>query len=46
MLEDHLYWLVVADRWLDDGNFAKGPARFFDAVPAPMRPLIRASRPP
>jgi glutathione S-transferase len=41
MCEDHLYWLVVADRWLIDENFDKGPAHFFDAVPAPIRPLVR-----
>jgi glutathione S-transferase len=41
LCEDHLYWLVAADRWLDDANFEKGPAHFFDAVPAPIRPLVR-----
>jgi glutathione S-transferase len=41
LFEDHLYWLVVADRWLIDSNFAKGPAHFFDAAPAPIRPLIQ-----
>ena len=40
MLEDHLYWAVVHFRWMKDANFSKGPRRFFDAVPAPMRPLI------
>jgi hypothetical protein len=42
MCEDHLYWAVVRDRWLDDVNFEKGPARFFDRVPAPIRPLVKA----
>jgi len=41
MCEDHLYWLIVADRWMDDGNFAKGPTRFFDSAPAPLRPVLR-----
>ncbi|MGO8737426.1 glutathione S-transferase family protein [Rhodoblastus sp.] len=41
MCEDHLYWLVVIDRWLDDENFAKGPAHFFDSAPAPLRPFLR-----
>ncbi len=41
MCEDHLYWLIIADRWLDDASFAKGPAHFFDAAPAPVRPLLR-----
>ncbi len=42
LCEDHLYWFIVADRWLDDENFARGPAHFFDAAPAPIRPLIAA----
>ena len=41
MCEDHLYWLVVRGRWLDDANFEKGPAKIFDAVPAPARPLVK-----
>jgi glutathione S-transferase len=41
LCEDHLYWLVVVDRWLDDENFAKGPAHFFDSAPAPLRPFLR-----
>jgi glutathione S-transferase len=42
MCEDHLYWAAVHDRWIDDGNFEKGPARFFDKAPAPVRPLLKA----
>jgi len=41
MLEDHLYWAVLHWRWMDAANFAKGPARFFDGLPAPLRPLVR-----
>ncbi len=41
MCEDHVYWLVLGDRWLDDRNFRKGPAHFFDGIPAPIRSLIR-----
>jgi glutathione S-transferase len=41
MLEDHLYWAVLQWRWIDEAGFAKGPARFFDGLPAPLRPLIR-----
>jgi glutathione S-transferase len=37
MLEDSLYWAIVHFRWVDEENFAKGPAQFFDAVPAPAR---------
>ncbi len=41
MCEDHLYWLAVRGRWLDDGNFTRGPARLFDRAPGPLRPIIR-----
>ena len=37
MLEDNLYWAVVYERWMIDGNFNKGPRNFFRAVPAPIR---------
>jgi glutathione S-transferase len=42
MCDEHLYWAVVAARWLDDANFAKGPARFFDGVPGPLRGIVTA----
>jgi glutathione S-transferase len=41
MCEEHLYWAMVATRWLDDANFAKGPAQFFKGVPMPLRPIIQ-----
>jgi glutathione S-transferase len=41
MLEDHLYFALIHARWLDDVNFAKGPAHFFDAVPEDAREAIR-----
>ena len=40
MCEDHLYWAVLDLRWGIDANFAKGPARFFDGLPGPLRPLV------
>jgi glutathione S-transferase len=42
MFEEHLYWAVVHARWMDDANFAKGPATFFRGIPAPIRPLLVA----
>ncbi len=42
LCDDHLYWLLVQLRWLDDDNFARGPAGFFKSVPAPIRPVIQA----
>jgi glutathione S-transferase len=41
MLEDHLYWAMVEERWVQEANFARGPARIFEAMPAPLRPLAR-----
>jgi glutathione S-transferase len=42
MLEEHLYFAALDERWLDDANFARGPAQFFAPVPAPARPLVKA----
>ncbi|NOT72403.1 MAG: glutathione S-transferase family protein [Hyphomicrobium sp.] len=42
MCEEHLYWTIVDSRWMMTKNFNKGPRHFFDAVPAPLRPLIIA----
>lgn len=42
LCEDHLYWLVVKDRWFIEDNFRRGPAKFFERAPAPIRPLIGA----
>ena len=40
MCEEHLYWLIIDVRWLDDANFRAGPAKIFQSFPAPVRPLI------
>lgn len=42
LAEDHLYWIVVAERWSVPENFEAGPRQFFDPVPAVMRPAVRA----
>jgi glutathione S-transferase len=42
MCEERLYWAGVATRWLDDANFAKGPAQFFKVVPLPFRPIVQS----
>lgn len=42
MLEDHTYWLVLHERWMDDVNFERGPKRFFDGIPLPARPIVSA----
>ena len=41
MLEDHLYWLLLWARWMDDANFAKGPAHFFDGAAEGVREAAR-----
>jgi glutathione S-transferase len=40
MLEEHLYFVLMHNRWVDDENFWKGPATYFNDVPAPLRPFI------
>ncbi len=42
MAEDQLYWVSMHERWMIDGNFHKGHIRFFDKVPAPVRPIATA----
>lgn len=42
LCEDHLYWIAMYERWIDDDNFKAGPARFFNILPMPMRPVVRA----
>lgn len=39
LLEDHLYWIMVASRWLDDAWFPNVVRDFFGFVPALMRPI-------
>jgi glutathione S-transferase len=40
MLEDNYYWVMVNDRWINDNNFAKGPAQFFSGIPWPIRGMV------
>ena len=39
MVENHLGWVMVVERWLDPENFAKGPAHFFDGAPPGLREM-------
>ena len=43
MLEDHLYWAILYDHWIDDANFERGPSHFFDPLPAETRETVRAA---
>ncbi len=40
MCEDHLYWVILNERWNNDENFNRGPRIFFQAAPALIRPFI------
>jgi glutathione S-transferase len=40
LTEDHLYWIVVASRWLDDAWFPNIKTGFFSYIPAPIRSLV------
>jgi glutathione S-transferase len=40
MVDDQLYFALLHDRWMIEGNFRK--LRFFDKAPAMVRPLIAA----
>ncbi len=42
LCEDHLYWILMRERWLDDANFDKGPRNFFNVLPALIRPIAAA----
>lgn len=43
LAEDHLYWLMVASRWLDDEWWPNVAEGFFGFVPVLIRPLIARS---
>lgn len=40
LAEDHLYWLMVASRWLDDAWWPNIVDGFFGFIPGIVRPLI------
>lgn len=45
MAEGHLAAVMAGERWMNDANFAKGPAMFFAGAPEPMRSqIIRETR--
>ncbi len=41
LVEEHLYFAIVDARWSDDKDFERGPAVFFNAAPAPIRPFVK-----
>jgi glutathione S-transferase len=40
LAEDHLYWLIVASRWLDDEWFEVVKRDFFSSLPWPFRTIV------
>ena len=40
LAEDHLYWIMVASRWLDDDWWPNIIDGFFHIAPKPVRPLV------
>lgn len=40
LVDDHLYWLMVASRWLDDAWFSNVQTGFFDTFPPVLRSVI------
>ncbi|OAN99331.1 hypothetical protein A8B75_01705 [Sphingomonadales bacterium EhC05] len=40
LVEDHLYWLTVASRWLDDEWFEVVKRDFFGSLPWPLRTIV------
>jgi glutathione S-transferase len=42
LAEEHLYWIMVASRWLDDSWFPHLKAGFFAAMPFPVRHIAPA----
>lgn len=40
LAEDHLYWMMVASRWLDDSWWPNVDQGFFGSFPFPLRQLV------
>jgi glutathione S-transferase len=40
LAEDHLYWIMVASRWLDDNWFAHVQRGFFGGLPPVIGPVV------
>ena len=41
MCEDHLYFAMLENRWLDAVNFHQGVGTMFGVIPAPLRPIAK-----
>jgi glutathione S-transferase len=41
MCEDHLYFAMLENRWLDRANFKSGVGTMFGVIPLPLRPIAK-----
>lgn len=41
-VEEHLYWVTIFDRWVDDEGWVLTRDAYFAAIPAPLRGLVAA----
>src|SRR5512134_3817839 len=42
MLDEHLYWVEVYSRWIDEPGWSNLRQLFFAKIPAPVRPVVAA----
>lgn len=40
LAEDHLYWMMVASRWIDEGWWPNVKEGFFGSMPFPLKQLV------
>jgi glutathione S-transferase len=40
LLEDHMYWLSLHNRWAEDANFEKGPKAYLSKMPFPLGLIV------
>lgn len=40
MMEEHLYFAIVCDRWINDDNWAHVKRTFFTGIPVPLKGLV------
>jgi hypothetical protein len=40
LLEDHIYWMALHNRWAVDANFEKGPKAFLSKLPFPLGLIV------
>lgn len=43
LIEEHLYWVIVYSRWIDESGWAKTADTYFASIPRPMRNIVANS---